>query len=156
MSVDESVLRAWSLFVDAYAALFGRLEPEMKQEVGISFSWFDVLATLVTTPDHHLRMGDLVDRVLISFSRVSRVVGELESHGLVERSTDPDDRRGVIVKLTDSGQALHGRAAKMHIRGVEEHFGAHTSSDERIVLVNVFERILSELGREPSPLRPAR
>ena len=150
------MLRAWSLLLDTHVALFRRLEAEMQQEVGISFSWFDVLATLVTAPDHQLRMGEVVERSgqALSFSRISRLVGELASHDLVERITDPDDRRGVIVRLTDAGRDLHRKAAKMHMRGVRQYFGAHVSEQQHRLLMSTFEGVLAALGTQPSPLRP--
>ena len=156
MTTDTSMLRAWSLFLDAHLALFRRLEAEMQQEVGISFSWFDVLATLVTAPDHQLRMGEVVEMSgqALSFSRISRLVGELASHDLVERITDPGDRRGVIVRLTDAGQDLHRKAARMHMEGIQQHFGVHLSQQQRQSLITAFESVLTALGTQPSPLRP--
>ena len=35
---------------------------------------------------------------------VSDIVTQLESHGLLEREADPDDRRRTLVWLTDAGQ----------------------------------------------------
>ncbi len=37
-------------------------------------------------------------------SVVSDIVTQLESHGLLEREADPDDRRRTLVWLTDAGQ----------------------------------------------------
>ena len=150
------MLRAWSLFLDTQAALIRRLEAEMQQEVGISLSWFDVLATLVTAPDHQLRMGDLVESKMqvLSFSRVSRLVGELASHNLVERITDPGDRRGVIVRLTTAGRDLHRKAARMHMGGIQQHFGMHLNQRQHQSLTTAFESVLTALGTPRSPLRP--
>ena len=46
--------RAWSLLIDTYATLMPRFEAEMQREVGISLSWFDVTANLITAPDRRL------------------------------------------------------------------------------------------------------
>ena len=40
-----------------------------------------------------------------SQSTLSRMVGRLESQGLVTRSVSPDDRRGVTTTLTAAGRA---------------------------------------------------
>ena len=156
MTTDTSMLPAWSLFLDAHLALMRRLEAEMQQEVGISFSWFGVLAALVTAPHYQLRMGEVVEGIaqVLSFSRVSRLVGELASNGLVERIRDPDDGRAVIVRLLPAGHELHRKAAKMHMRGVRQYFGAHLSEQQRRSFITVFESMLTELGTQPSPLRP--
>ena len=156
MTTDTSILRAWSLFLDAHLALIRRLQAEMQQEVGISLTWFGVLATLVTAPHHQLRMGEVVEGIgqVLSFSRVSRLVGELASNDLVERIRDPDDGRAVIVRLLPAGHELHRKAAEMHMRGVRQYFGAHVSEQQRRLLMSTFEGVLAELGTQPSPLRP--
>jgi len=143
---------AWSLLIDTYAALMPRFEAELRQEVGMPISWFDVTANLITQPDYQLRMGELADRTVISFSRVSRVVGELASQGLVERITDPEDRRGVIVRLTAAGRKLQRDAGRVHMRGVTEHFAAHMNSEQADAVVTAFSAVLTAQGKRPSPL----
>jgi DNA-binding MarR family transcriptional regulator len=156
MTTDTSMLPAWSLFLDAHLALMRRLQAEMQQEVGISFSWFGVLVTLVTAPHHQLRMGEVAESIgqVLSFSRVSRLVGELASNDLVERITDPDDGRAVIVRLLPAGHEVHRKAAKIHMRGVRQYFGAHVSEQQHRLLMSTFEGVLAALGTQPSPLRP--
>jgi DNA-binding MarR family transcriptional regulator len=145
--------RAWSLLIDTYATLMPRFEAEMRSEVGISPSWFDVTANLVTAPEHQMRMSDLAERTVISFSRVSRVVDELAARGLVERITDPEDRRGVIVKLTAAGTKLQRDAGRVHLRGIREHFSAHLSEPQADELVAALESVLRAHQRPPSPLK---
>lgn len=41
---------------------------------------------------------------------LTATLGRLETAGLVERRPDPNDGRGKIVSITDSGRALHDRA----------------------------------------------
>lgn len=84
----------------------------------------------------------------------SPLVGELASNDLVERITDPDDGRAVIVRLLPAGHEVHRKAAKMHMRGVRQYFGAHVSEQQRLLLMSTFEGVLAALGTQPSPLRP--
>ncbi|MEU0255068.1 MarR family transcriptional regulator [Streptomyces sp. NPDC006184] len=53
------------------------------------------------------RVQEISDRVHLSQSALSRLIGRLEKDGLVERTMCPDDRRGVRVSLTAKGRALH-------------------------------------------------
>ncbi|MER6671789.1 MarR family transcriptional regulator [Streptomyces sp. NPDC000983] len=71
------------------------------------FEVLDILAT--TTPEEggHCRVQNLVGRVHLSQSALSRLIGRLEKDGLVERSICAEDRRGVWVTLTDRGRELH-------------------------------------------------
>jgi DNA-binding MarR family transcriptional regulator len=47
----------------------------------------------------------LVERLAISKQAVQQLIDGLEEDGILERAPDPDDRRGRIVRLTDTGRA---------------------------------------------------
>ncbi len=149
---ERAALRAWSLLIDTYAALMPHFEAELQRAVGVGLSWFDVTANLIAAPEHEMRVGELAERTVISLSRVSRVVSELAARGLVERTTEPDDRRGVIVKLTDAGRELQRAAGREHFRGIREHFVAHVNESQADAMVAALEAVLRAHGRSPSPI----
>ncbi|MFE7271388.1 MarR family winged helix-turn-helix transcriptional regulator [Streptomyces sp. NPDC057623] len=77
---------------------------------GLGASDFEVLDILaVATPEEggQCRVQNLVGRVHLSQSALSRLIGRLEKDGLVERSVCAEDRRGVYVTLTHKGRDLH-------------------------------------------------
>lgn len=53
-----------------------------------------------------LRMSDLAERLGIARRSATSVIDELEARGLVERLSDPADRRAVQVALTADGRRL--------------------------------------------------
>ncbi|MEV0552160.1 MarR family transcriptional regulator [Streptomyces sp. NPDC050597] len=59
-------------------------------------------------PVDQCRVQNIADRVHLSQSALSRLIGRLEKEGLVERSVCQEDRRGVWVALTGKGRDLHG------------------------------------------------
>ncbi|MFE2062635.1 MarR family winged helix-turn-helix transcriptional regulator [Streptomyces sp. NPDC059467] len=71
------------------------------------FEVLDLLATESPAEGDHCRVQNLVGRVHLSQSALSRLIGRLEKDGLVERSVCVEDRRGVWVALTAKGRALH-------------------------------------------------
>ncbi|WP_406444208.1 MarR family transcriptional regulator [Streptomyces sp. NBC_00631] len=71
------------------------------------FEVLDLLATETPAEGDHCRVQNLVGRVHLSQSALSRLIGRLEKEGLVERSVCVEDRRGVWVALTAKGRALH-------------------------------------------------
>ncbi|MFI1561790.1 MarR family winged helix-turn-helix transcriptional regulator [Streptomyces sp. NPDC020490] len=80
---------------------------------GLGASDFEVLDLLASeAPAHgdHCRVQNLVGRVHLSQSALSRLIGRLEKDGLVERSVCTEDRRGVWVALTAKGREVHARA----------------------------------------------
>jgi len=70
-------------------------------------SWeFDVLAALRRAgAPYELSPGRLLKQTLVTSGTMTNRVDRLTSRGLVERRPDPDDRRGVIVRLTTDGKA---------------------------------------------------
>lgn len=71
---------------------------------GLTITQFGVLEAL-----HHigpLCQGELAEKLLRSGGNLTLVVDNLEKAGYVLRERDPADRRFVVVKLTDQGQAF--------------------------------------------------
>ncbi|RMB83083.1 MarR family winged helix-turn-helix transcriptional regulator [Streptomyces shenzhenensis] len=71
------------------------------------FEVLDILATESLREGDQCRVQNLVGRVHLSQSALSRLIGRLEKDGLVERSVCAEDRRGVWVALTRKGRDLH-------------------------------------------------
>ncbi len=53
-----------------------------------------------------MAIGDLAEAERLPSSAATRLIDRLEEAGLVTRSRDPHDRRGVQVLITDSGRRL--------------------------------------------------
>ena len=70
-------------------------------------SWeFDVLAALRRAgAPYELSPGRLLRETLVTSGTMTNRVDRLAARGYVERYPDPDDRRGVIVRLTPEGKA---------------------------------------------------
>ncbi|MEU9265808.1 MarR family transcriptional regulator [Streptomyces sp. NPDC048251] len=71
------------------------------------FEVLDILASEAPREGDQCRVQNLVGRVHLSQSALSRLIGRLEKEGLVERSVCMEDRRGVWVALTRKGRDLH-------------------------------------------------
>ncbi|MFD8478907.1 MarR family winged helix-turn-helix transcriptional regulator [Kitasatospora sp. NPDC059673] len=75
---------------------------------------FDVLTALRRAGDpYQLSPGQLLTQTLVTSGTMTNRIDRLTTKGLVVRLPDPDDRRGVLVRLTDAGrdkadQALAG------------------------------------------------
>ena len=54
-------------------------------------------------PPYRLSPGQLVAETLVTSGTMTNRVDRLQERGWVRRSPAPDDRRGVIVELTDAG-----------------------------------------------------
>jgi DNA-binding MarR family transcriptional regulator len=135
-------LDAWRAFLRAHARLTAILNKELEDERELPLSWYDVLLNLEEAPDHQLRMHDLAAAVLLSRSGLTRLLDRMEKAGLVRREVCEDDRRGVLACLTAEGRAALRRAAPVHLRGIDEHFACHLSTDEARALRRALEKLL--------------
>jgi DNA-binding MarR family transcriptional regulator len=117
--------RAWAGLLHVHAALVPLLDREMQQETGLPLAWYDVLLELNAAPDGRLRMGELGDRVVLSRTRVSRLVDELGRAALVCREANPGDRRSAFAVITDLGRQRLRAAAPTYMAGIHEHFTRH-------------------------------
>ena len=114
---------AWAALLRAHAALVPQLDDTLQRTVGLPLSWYDVLLELATAPDRRLRMSELGERVVLSRSRVSRIVDALTAAGLVSREDNPHDGRSAFACLTKKGLARYRQAAPYYLGAIEEQFG---------------------------------
>ena len=100
----------------AQARLMQRLGQELDDAGKVPLSTYDVLVQLAENGGR-LRLRDLVDKVVLSQPGLSRKVARMEDEGLVERLPDPNDGRGVLVRITRAGRAaLRTRRRRAHLR----------------------------------------
>ncbi|MFC8800719.1 MarR family winged helix-turn-helix transcriptional regulator [Promicromonospora sp. NPDC057138] len=67
---------------------------------------FDVLSALRRAGEpYRLSPGTLVTQTLVTSGTMTNRIDRLESRGFVQRHRSPDDRRGVLVQLTEEGLA---------------------------------------------------
>jgi DNA-binding MarR family transcriptional regulator len=132
----------WERLIRAQARVVGHLEDEMESEHGLSLRWYEVLLHLSRAPGGRMRMQDLAELALQSKSGLTRVVDRMEAAGLVSREVCPSDRRGVFAVITSEGRRRFRRAASLHMRGIERHFGRHLAETEPAALRSLFDRVL--------------
>lgn len=69
-----------------------------------------------------LRPGELLKVSLITFEAITNRIDRVEQLGLVERHREPNDRHGVVVRLTPSGRKLADRAIAVHFENMNHMF----------------------------------
>jgi DNA-binding MarR family transcriptional regulator len=104
------VVTAWRALAARHATVVAALERELGERHGLGVSEFEVLERLAEDAQHKFRVQELAESVHLSQSALSRLIGKLEQHGLVERSLCDLDRRGIYVCLTEAGRRRHAEA----------------------------------------------
>ena len=96
LQVTARLSRIGPLLAKRQEAVFSRF--------GLSRGEVGALSALrLAGPPHRLSPTRLGKGLMLSSAGVTSRIDQLERRGLVQRLDDPDDRRGVIVELTDQG-----------------------------------------------------
>src|SRR3954447_3176561 len=139
-SPSSDRLRAWRLFFESSLALIDVLDSELERDTGLSLRFYDVLVHLEETPDG-LRMNELAERILYSKSGFTRVVDRMEQAGLVNRVRPDNDRRSILIVLTDQGRTTLECARGGHRNAIEQHFSRHLTDADIKALTRALEKV---------------
>ena len=84
-----------------------RRQEEVFGRFGLSRGEVGALSALrISGPPYQLSPTRLAKGLMLSSAGVTSRIDRLERRGLVRRLDDPDDRRGVIIELTDQGRQV--------------------------------------------------
>ena len=95
---------------------------------GLTVSQFGTLESL-----YHLgpmSQSDICAKLLKSSGNITLVIDNLERRGLVHRQRDSEDRRVVIVSLTEQGRELIERIFPGHVKAIEEQMSVLTPEEQ--------------------------
>jgi DNA-binding MarR family transcriptional regulator len=120
--MTSNAVAAWGSILRVHSVLLPRLERAVFEQAGVTLAWYDVLLEL-NFAGGRLTMGQLGDRVVLSRSRVSRVVDELVAAELVSREANPDDKRSSFAALTARGRKRFLAVAKVYLPAIDREVG---------------------------------
>lgn len=87
------------------------------------------------------RLTALAERSGLTKQAIGEVIGELERHGYVERTVDPDDRRAKIIRLTERGRKGQVAAARI-LRDIEQRWARRLGQDRIATLRRTLEEVI--------------
>ena len=129
---------------------------EVYEQFGLTGPTFAVLATLRRAGEpFQLSQRALMDALQLTSGTMSVRIDRMVERQLVERLPDPDDQRGVLVRLTEKGVALFDRVAPVHLANEDRLLSALNAEQReqlasllRILLLS-FEPVASEDPQHP-------
>ncbi|HEY6741194.1 MAG TPA: MarR family winged helix-turn-helix transcriptional regulator [Lapillicoccus sp.] len=130
----------WGSLLRTQARVVPLIDAQLRA-TGVSLAFYDVLLELQAAPGGRLTMSDLGMRVVLSRSRVSRVVDDMVAVGLVRRETNPEDARSAYAVITSSGRNAFRRTAPTYLDLIEQHVACDLTTQELVVLSRLLERI---------------
>ncbi|MEO3974346.1 MarR family transcriptional regulator [Streptomyces sp. CAU 1734] len=109
-SLASSDQVVWGRVLALHAYVERRLSQTLQRRHGIGLSEYRALEDLSRTVDGELRMQELADRIGLSQSSVSRLVGRLSAAGYALKDLCPADKRGVYAVITEDGRERFAEA----------------------------------------------
>ena len=103
-------------------------------------------------PPYTGKPGKLAKHLGLSTGAMTNRLDNMEKRGLIRRLDDPDDRRGVIVELTDAGRELWDRAVDAQAEK-ESIIASALDERERRQLNDLLRRLMNEFAEHHGPLK---
>ena len=106
---------------------------------------FDMLATLRRAgAPYRLSPTELFRSMMVTSGTMTNRIDRLAEKGLVRRVPDPEDRRGILVELTDQGRELIDSVVISHVAN-EARLLQSLSRQEQQTLAALLRKLLSSL-----------
>jgi DNA-binding MarR family transcriptional regulator len=127
---DHLSLRLWLRMLSCTVRIENEIRVRLRSEFGITLPRFDLMAQLERRPEG-LRMGELSRRMMVTGGNVTGITDQLQQEHLVERRSDPDDRRAYTVCLTAAGRRAFRKMARIHEEWVAELLDGVVPNDKK-------------------------
>jgi DNA-binding MarR family transcriptional regulator len=114
---------------------------------------YEVLLILARAGGPGLSMRTISQEQVLTTGGATRLVDRMEAAALVERVTDPADRRGRLVRLTPLGEDSAVRISRLHVENVKRYLLEPLPAAHRERFAEDL-RILSHSARDSLPLLP--
>jgi DNA-binding MarR family transcriptional regulator len=138
--LQRSPIRAWTGLLRTHKALTRDLSARLLADHGLTLNDFDVLAQLSLAPEARLRRVDLVERLLLTPSGITRLLDGLERAGYVAKAACDTDARVTYAVLTDLGHEKLREAVATHVSDVEASLD-RLDEDELETLASLLARL---------------
>ncbi|WP_426185202.1 MarR family winged helix-turn-helix transcriptional regulator [Microbacterium sp. TWP3-1-2b2] len=119
MTDRKLALETWESLFRAQHELFAAMAADF-DGTAITQAEYDVLLTVVRSPEMTARLRDVTTNMLISQPSVSRLVDRMVARGLIQKCPDPDDGRGALIRATEEGARAFRAVATVHGRSIAQ------------------------------------
>src|ERR1700722_16059390 len=120
LSPTEEVL--WRAVMRIVKIIPRHLDSDLIRGAGLTASEYTTIMHLSEGPNRELRMAELASATDLSASRMTRLVDDLQSRGLVTKTVSASDARVNVAKLTPRGMAKLKSAWPVHLSSVRRRF----------------------------------
>ena len=114
-----------------------KMEYETMKAGGLTSSQFAVLEVLYSKGD--LKICEIIEKILTTSGNVTVVIKNLEKDGLVSKNSDPEDKRSMLISITDKGKKIMDEIFPKHIDNINNIFNILTT-EEKLELKKILKK----------------
>jgi len=122
----------------------GRHQEEVFGRFGLNRGDVGVLSALRIAENNRLSPTQLFKGLMLSSAGITSRLDRLEERGLVRRERHPNDRRGVLVELTDEGRVVLEQAVRANTDAERELMTGLDAAEAR-QLAELLKKMLAAL-----------
>jgi DNA-binding MarR family transcriptional regulator len=141
-SIEETF---WRALMRLTLSLPRQLNDDMVRAAGLTASEYTVIMNLSEAPNRQLRMADLANAAGLSASRTTRLVDDLQSHGLVVKRASSADGRSNLAELTSQGLTKLRSAWPAHVASVRGRVLDHIPAGSLAKTAQALEAVAAQL-----------
>ncbi|MEZ4297871.1 MAG: MarR family transcriptional regulator [Polyangiaceae bacterium] len=147
MTPEQAAVRAWVRLLAVHKRGLAAIRDDLEREM--TLPRFDLLANLVRSDGQTL--ASLSRSMLVTAGNLTGLVDRAARDGLVERRSDPNDRRAWRVHITPKGTRAFHEAERRHAQKVARVF-AGLAGPEMETLIHLLDKVKATLrDADPEP-----
>lgn len=127
---------------------FGLLQREGSECCGITVQQSHIIYELDKNP--RIALIDLADKLSMDTGMLSRQINKLVELEFVSRNPDPNDRRYVILLLTEKGQAKANEISNQMNQYINQILG-HIPFDKKDLVIESLQLLLEAMKKNNGP-----
>lgn len=139
---SDPIVTAWIRLLRAQALALGTVEQAMKTAGLPKLEWYDVLLELERGGP--MRPRDLQVRLLFAQYNLSRLLDRMAAAGVVVRDDCPEDQRGSLVTITETGRQLRARMWQTYGPAIAHAVGSRLTGSEALQLADLLDKLIGD------------
>ncbi|TVR14789.1 MAG: MarR family transcriptional regulator [Balneolaceae bacterium] len=124
---EKSTLNAFIKLMRATESINNRLNRHLA-DANLTVSQFGTLEVLLHLGP--LNQRSIGEKLLKSGGNITMVIDNLEKSGYVKRKKDPEDRRAVLIYLTDQGRSFIEEFFPKHLDRIKQEFSVLSEKEK--------------------------
>ena len=141
---SRATVQTWARLVRASQTIINGVESEVQGAGFPPLDWYDILLELDRAGSGGLRPLQLQEKVGVAQYNLSRLMDRMAKAGMVDKGPCPDDRRGHVLSITETGRAILRKMWPVYSAAIQRHLGVKLSEGDLQMLALLLGRLTEQ------------